>query len=97
MGYFLKEPTSVDPHVLRWSLLEVNLSEFWQYNPRPNFTGVPMLFTNLNKRLDDEFLLIYTKLKHIENQLDLLIVKLNEEDNDEDLLSESEKSFLSDS
>ena len=56
-----------------------------------------MLFTNLNKRLDDEFLLIYTKLKAIENQLDLIIVKLNQEDNDEDLLSESEKSFLSDS
>ena len=52
-----------------------------------------MLFSNLNKRLDDEFLLIYTNLKAIENQLDLIIVKLNHED----LLSESEKSFLSDS
>ena len=56
-----------------------------------------MLFTNLNKRLDDEFLLIYTKLKAIENQLDLIIVKLNQDDDPEDLLSESEKSFLSDS
>ena len=56
-----------------------------------------MLFSNLNKRLDDEFLLIYTKLKHIENQIDLLITKLDNEDNPEDLLSESEKSFLSDS
>ena len=56
-----------------------------------------MLFTNLNKRLDDEFLLIYSKLKHIENQLDLLIIRTNQEDDDEDLLSESEKSFLSDS
>ena len=56
-----------------------------------------MLFSNLNKRLDDEFLLIYSKLKHIENQLDLLIIKANQEDNPEDLLSESEKSFLSDS
>ena len=56
-----------------------------------------MLFTNLNKRLDDEFLLIYSKLKHIENQLDLLIIRSNQEDDDEDLLSESEKSFLSDS
>ena len=54
-----------------------------------------MLFTNLNKRLDDEFLLIYTKLKHIENQIDLLITKLDNEDDPEDLLSESEKSFLS--
>jgi len=56
-----------------------------------------MLFSNLNKRLDDEFLLIYSKLKHIENQLDLLIIKANQEDDPEDLLSESEKSFLSDS
>ena len=60
-----------------------------------------MLFTNLNKRLDDEFLLIYTKLKAIENQLDLIIVKLNNKDDPEldmiDLLSETEKSFLSDS
>ena len=56
-----------------------------------------MLFSNLNKRLDDEFLLIYSKLKHIENQLDLLIIKANQEDNPKDLLSESEKSFLSDS
>ena len=56
-----------------------------------------MLFTNLNKRLDDEFLLIYSKLKHIENQLDLLIIRTNQEDDDEELLSESEKSFLSDS
>ena len=56
-----------------------------------------MLFSNLNKRLDDEFLLIYTKLKAIENQLDLIIVKLNQDDDPEDLLSESEKSFLSDS
>ena len=56
-----------------------------------------MLFSNLNKRLDDEFLLIYTKLKAIENQLDLIIVKLNQDDDTEDLLSESEKSFLSDS
>ena len=56
-----------------------------------------MLFTKLNKRLDDEFLLIYSKLKHIENQLDLLIIKANQEDNPEDLLLESEKSFLSDS
>ena len=56
-----------------------------------------MLFSNLNKRLDDEFLLIYTKLKAIENQLDLIIVKLNQNDDPEDLLSESEKSFLSDS
>ena len=55
-----------------------------------------MLFTNLNKRLDDEFLLIYTKLKSIENKLDLLITKLDNEDDPEDLLSESEKSFLSD-
>jgi hypothetical protein len=54
-----------------------------------------MLFTNLNKRLDNEFLLIYSKLKHIENQLDLLITKLDKEDDPEDLLSESEKSFLS--
>ena len=56
-----------------------------------------MLFTKLNQRLDDEFLLIYTKLKAIENQLDLIIVKLNQDDDPEDLLSESEKSFLSDS
>ena len=56
-----------------------------------------MLFSNLNKRLDDEFLLIYSKLKHIENQLDLPIIKANQEDDPEDLLSESEKSFLSDS
>ena len=56
-----------------------------------------MLFSNLNKRLDDEFLLIYTKLKAIENQLDLIIVKLNQDNDPEDLLSESEKSFLSDS
>ena len=56
-----------------------------------------MLFSNLNKRLDDEFLLIYTKLKAIENQLDLIIVKLNQDDDPEDLLSESEKSFISDS
>lgn len=56
-----------------------------------------MLFSNLNKRLDDEFLLIYTKLKAIENQLDLIIVKLNQDDDPKDLLSESEKSFLSDS
>ena len=60
-----------------------------------------MLFTNLNKRLDDEFLLIYSKLKHIENQIDLLITKLDNKDDPEldmlDLLSESEKSFLSDS
>ena len=56
-----------------------------------------MLFSNLNKRLDNEFLLIYTKLKAIENQLDLIIVKLNQDDDPEDLLSESEKSFLSDS
>ena len=56
-----------------------------------------MLFSNLNKRLDDEFLLIYTKLKHIENLIDLLITKLDKEDDPEDLLSESEKSFLSDS
>lgn len=54
-----------------------------------------MLFTNLNKRLDNEFLLIYSKLKHIENQIDLLITKLDKEDDPEDLLSESEKSFLS--
>ena len=56
-----------------------------------------MLFTNLSKRLGDEFLLIYTKLKSIENKLDLLITKLDNEDDPEDLLSESEKSFLSDS
>ena len=56
-----------------------------------------MLFSNLNKRLDDEFLLIYSKLKHIKNQLDLLIIKANQEDDPEDILSESEKSFLSDS
>tara|TARA_Y200000002_G_scaffold37383_1_gene27406 strand:- start:222 stop:428 length:207 start_codon:yes stop_codon:yes gene_type:complete len=53
-----------------------------------------MLFTNLNKRLDDEFLLIYTKLKAIENQLDLIIVKLNQEDNPEDLLSPSEIAMM---
>ena len=53
-----------------------------------------MLFTNLNKRLDDEFLLIYTKLKAIENQLDLIIVKLNQKDNPEDLLSPSEIAMM---
>ena len=53
-----------------------------------------MLFTNLNKRLDDEFLLIYTKLKAIENQLDIIIVKLNQEDNPEDLLSPSEIAMM---
>ena len=53
-----------------------------------------MLFTNLNKRLDDEFLLIYTKLKSIENKLDLLITKLDNEDNPEDLLSPSEVAMM---
>ena len=52
-----------------------------------------MLFSNLNKRLDDEFLLIYSKLKHIEND-DEVLASI---DNPEDILSESEKSFLSDS
>ena len=50
-----------------------------------------MLFTNLNKRLDDEFLLIYTKLKAIEQKLDTLLAQ---EDNPEDLLSSSEIAMM---
>jgi len=53
-----------------------------------------MLFTKLNARLDDEFLLIYSKLKHIENQIDLLVTKLNQKDDPEDLLSPSEKAMI---
>tara|TARA_Y100001970_G_scaffold293082_1_gene437630 strand:- start:4519 stop:4725 length:207 start_codon:yes stop_codon:yes gene_type:complete len=52
-----------------------------------------MLFTKLNKRLDDEFLLIYTKLKTIEHKLDTLLARV-ESNNPEDLLSPSEINMM---
>ena len=52
-----------------------------------------MLFTKLNKRLDDEFLLIFAKLKTIEHKLDTLLARV-ESNNPEDLLSPSEISMM---
>ena len=52
-----------------------------------------MLFTKLNKRLDDEFLLIFAKLKTIEHKLDTLLARV-ESNNPEDLLSPSEIAMM---
>ncbi len=49
-----------------------------------------MLFTKLNKRLDDEFLLIYTKLKTIEHKLDAIL----DNNSAEELLSPSEIAMM---
>ena len=49
-----------------------------------------MLFTKLNQRLDDEFLLIYAKLKAIESKLDRIIAQ----EDAEDLLSPSEIAMI---
>ena len=49
-----------------------------------------MLFTKLNKRLDDEFLLIYTKLKTIEHKLDAIL----NNNSAEELLSSSEIAMM---
>ena len=49
-----------------------------------------MLFTKLNKRLDDEFLLIYAKLKAIESKLDRIIAQ----EEAENILSPSEIAMI---
>ncbi len=49
-----------------------------------------MLFTKLNKRLDDEFLLIYAKLKAIESKLDRIIAQ----EKAENILSPSEIAMI---
>ena len=49
-----------------------------------------MLFTKLNQRLDDEFLLIYAKLKAIESKLDRIIAQ----EKAENILSPSEIAMI---
>ena len=49
-----------------------------------------MLFTKLNQRLDDEFLLIYAKLKAIESKLDRIIAQ----EEAENILSPSEIAMI---
>lgn len=49
-----------------------------------------MLFTKLNKRLYDEFLLIYAKLKAIESKLDRIIAQ----EKAENILSPSEIAMI---
>ena len=53
-----------------------------------------MLFTKLNARLDDEFLLIFTKLKTIETKIDTLLARLESNNNPEALLSSSEIAMM---
>jgi len=53
-----------------------------------------MLFTKLNARLDDEFLLIFTKLKTIEHKLDTLLARLESNNDPEALLSSSEIAMM---
>ena len=54
-----------------------------------------MLFTKLNARLDDEFLLIFAKLKTIEAKIDTLLARLESNNNPEALLSSSEIAMIS--
>ena len=53
-----------------------------------------MLFTKLNARLDDEFLLIFAKLKTIEAKVDTLLARLESNNNPEALLSSSEIAMM---
>tara|TARA_Y100000401_G_scaffold25570_1_gene17831 strand:- start:979 stop:1365 length:387 start_codon:yes stop_codon:yes gene_type:complete len=73
----------------RWKLGQLQSCPSFSINLQPTI-GVHMLFTKLNKRLDDEFLLIYAKLKAIESKLDRIIAQ----EDAEDILSPSEIAMI---